>query len=582
MHIWVNPFRVTSSGNISTSDMVYKNCSPWLLKYDNGSFSGVIIDPGFPQARAYVIKVLMEIVNCYDVDGILMDDYFYPYGGTTTEDAASLAKYKPAGMDDGDWRRSNVDTFLKDLYDSIQTVKPWVRFGMGPFGIWTTQKAVATKYGISLPSGITGLDDYAVQNCNTVEWVKGGYVDYIAPQLYWSTVYAGQDYDVLDRWWAQDVCRHFSNLLPGKQRVDFFPSQAAYHVYDGYKGYEDGMEEMYRQMEDNRTIAGVSGSIFYNTTAYLKMATDLRAHYFTRKALPPAMDWKPTTALAAPTQLAVVGNTLTWNHPTAQRFTVYAYPKNMSVDLALASSDYLLGVTYANNCDISAVSDRNNTSIAVCAYDRFGNEYAPAIYNQGQPPVYECNPDGWKSKDEMFAAWGQDYNAYYHVAIPWLSLQEYRDADESANQIAMETYVYNKYMYEFMANSSKWAWLKNYVENYTLARAAAGDVTPGGTLVTALGTDEVKWRWAMSAFWVESQEFKSPYSADFTTAGLYDAFASAWGYKFCNSTTDLDPLTAHPITGNPSPVTVTKLLRNGQLIIIRNGVQYNMLGQCVQ
>ena len=196
LHVWVNPFRVTSSGTIATTDKVWRSAGEWLIKYDNGSFSGQIIDPGFPDARAYVVKVLMEIVNNYDVDGILMDDYFYPYGGTTTEDAKSQAAYYNADQvtdvnGDGDklddWRRENVDKCMKMLYDSIQVVKPWVRFGMGSFGIWTTQKKAAQAYGLTLPSGITGLDDYDVQACNPVEWVKNGYVDYINPQLYWAT-----------------------------------------------------------------------------------------------------------------------------------------------------------------------------------------------------------------------------------------------------------------------------------------------------------------------------------------------------------------------------------------------------------
>ena len=206
LHVWVNPFRVTSSGTISTSDKVWQNAGQWIIKYNNGTFTGQIIDPGYPEAREYVLDVLMEIVENYDVDGILMDDYFYPYGGTTTEDAKSKSLHKPSsglidqdkdGSTDDDWRRSNVDDMMKKLYDRIQATKPWVRFGMGTFGIWTMKSAVASAYGISLPSGITGLDDYEEQACNPVEWVKGGYVDYINPQLYWPTTSTGQSYEKL-------------------------------------------------------------------------------------------------------------------------------------------------------------------------------------------------------------------------------------------------------------------------------------------------------------------------------------------------------------------------------------------------
>ena len=143
LHVWVNPFRVTSSGTLDSSDQLWQHAGDWIIKYNNGSFKGQIIDPGYPEARQYVINVLMEIVNNYDIDGILMDDYFYPYGGTTTEDADSKTKYKPNdvldvnkdGDTDDDWRRANVDSCMKMLYDTIQVVKPWVRFGMGPFGI---------------------------------------------------------------------------------------------------------------------------------------------------------------------------------------------------------------------------------------------------------------------------------------------------------------------------------------------------------------------------------------------------------------------------------------------------------------
>jgi uncharacterized lipoprotein YddW (UPF0748 family) len=326
----VNPFRVTSSGTISTTDKVWKNAGEWIIKYDNGSFAGQIIDPGFPDARAYVIKVLMEIVNNYDVDGIVMDDYFYPYGGTTTEDAKSKALYKPNnvldvnkdGDTDDDWRRSNVDVCLKALYDTIQSVKPWVRLGMGTFGIWSTQKKAAEAYGLTLPSGINGLDDYDVQACNPIEWVMNGYVDYINPQLYWATSTTSTNYNVLCEWWAKDVCEHFSNQLPNGKKVHFFISQAAYRAVDG--GFSEGITEIQKQITANRRnlSSGSTGSVFYNTKSYRQMASDLAASHFIYKALPPAMDWKSKTTLAAPSDLTVSGHTVTWQHPTAELYGV--------------------------------------------------------------------------------------------------------------------------------------------------------------------------------------------------------------------------------------------------------------------
>ena len=123
--------------------------------------------------------VLMEIVNNYDIDGILMDDYFYAYGGTTTQDADSKSKYcyawkskvpnpdrdKDNSYED-DWRRANVDSVICNLYKAIQATKPWVRFGMGPAGNWTQKPSAATAYGISLPGGIRAMDAYESLYCN--------------------------------------------------------------------------------------------------------------------------------------------------------------------------------------------------------------------------------------------------------------------------------------------------------------------------------------------------------------------------------------------------------------------------------
>ncbi len=516
LHVWVNPFRITSAGSIPSSDKVYQNCKDYILKYDNGSFSGQILDPGNPNARAYVIKVLMEIINNYDVDGIIMDDYFYPYGGTTDEDAVSKAAYKPAGMTDGDWRRDNVDKTIKALYDAIQASKPWVRFGMGPFGIWTMQSAVAQKYGISLPEGIVGLDDYEVQACNTVEWVKGGYVDYIAPQLYWSSQLAAQSYSVLNKWWAQDVCEHFSSQLPGNQRVDFYSSQAAYHAYDGYRGYDDGVVEIQRQIDFNRQYApSTPGSIFYNTQSYVKMYAQLQASHFTQRALPPAMDWKATATLAAPSDLTLSDHTLTWSHPSAERFTVYAFPKGTDTDDALSSSQYLLGVVYGKSYTVSTIADLSGYTLAVCAYDRYAVEYAPALYNEGTttPDItWELNGGTVSvpvpTNAELWEAFMPYYNTYYagRQYIP-----------RSTQPITNVSTFANAYMQEIMTDAkSEYKWLGDYI----LVTAAE----QGYTL-----DSESAWRWAVHAFFncspANSLKVSTP---DFTTAGQ----PSAWGFFY--------------------------------------------------
>ena len=546
LHIWVNPFRVTSSGTVSTSDLTWQNAGQWIIKYDNGSFSGQIIDPGYPQARAYVIKVLMEIINNYDVDGIVMDDYFYPYGSTTTEDAASKALYKPAnvvdvnqdGKTDDDWRRMNVDDCIKVLYDSLQATKPWVRFGMGTFGIWTTQKKAAQAYGLTLPSGITGLDDYDVQACNPVEWVKDGYVDYINPQLYWSRDYAGQDYDVLCKWWAKDVCEHFSNQLPDGKKVHFCVSQAAYHAYDGYKGYDDGVGEIQDQIDVNRAnlSSGYNGSVFYNTTAYCKMYQELQASHFNHKALMPAMDWKVTEQLSAPENLHVEGNTLKWEHPTAERFTVYAYPMGLDWTTAQKTGTYLQGMVYGNELALSQIPNWQAMTLAVCSYDRYGVEHQAAIINEGKFPESDPNAteitwvlNGGEIKEEVFTTneqlweeWKPDYvtfykNMYGNRFIP--------SDDRPIEDVLGFTWINSLgtgIAADFMTQSADWQWLRDYM----LQEAAAQEET--------ISSDN-DWRYNLYSFFncadaaYRVDGYRAAYTVDFREAGKPEAWGTYYG-----------------------------------------------------
>ena len=545
LHVWVNPFRVTSGGTISTDDLVWKNAGEWIIKYDNGSFDGQIIDPGFPDARAYVIKVLMEIVNNYDVDGIVMDDYFYPYGGTTTEDAKSKALYKPDnvvdvnkdGDTDDDWRRSNVDVCLKALYDTIQSVKPWVRLGMGTFGIWSTQKKAAEAYGLTLPSGIRGLDDYDVQACNPVEWVMNGYVDYINPQLYWATSTTSTNYKVLCEWWAKDVCEHFSNQLPDGKKVHFFISQAAYRAVDG--GFSEGIAEIQKQITANRKnlSSGSTGSVFYNTKSYRQMATDLAASHFIYKALPPAMDWKSKIALEAPTDLNISGNTVTWQHPTAERFTVYLYPKGLDFATAQKDAQYLQGVVYGQSCELN-VEGLMDMTVAVCSYDRFGVEHGVALLNGGRFP--ESDPNATEitwvlnggvlktiaapTNEELWKMWKPDYVSFYDNLY---KDQFIGSEDRAMNDVLGFTWINSMgkgLAAEFMTQSADWKWLKDYM----LAEAEAQDKT--------IESDN-NWRYNLYSFFncdnaaYRIDGYCAGSTVDFTEAGKPDV----WGPYYPNA-----------------------------------------------
>lgn len=481
LHAWVNPFRATSSGTLPESDLLVQNAGKWLIKYNNSSFQGQIIDPGYPEAREYVHKVIMEIVNNYDIDGILMDDYFYAYGGTSTEDADSKSKYcyewktKVSNPDrdkdndyTDDWRRANVDSVVCKLYKELQKVKPWVRFGIGTPGNWSNKSSAASYYGISLPA-TTAMESYDYIYCNPVEWAKQGWVDYLNPQVYWSTTATKGDYDILTPWWAKKVCEHFSNKLPNGQKVHFFASQGACYVYnnDGMEGYNDGVAEIQRQIDVNRAnlSSGYTGSVFFSTSDAILMRNELRESHFKYKALPPAMSWKSKTQLEAPTNVTVKDTVLSWNHPTAQRFTIYVYPR--------------------------------------------GTKSAPA-----KAPVATTIP----TQEELWASYKTA------AGLSGLgTLAEIKTGDMVASCKAICTKLTATEVQKAFSNTD-WAWLKKYLadtQNAQKGNAVASSTVPELTDDLTAAT----WRYAIAAFFLQTQYTAWPYSADFTTAGQ----PSAWG-----------------------------------------------------
>lgn len=484
LHVWVNPFRVTPSGTLSTDDPVWKNAGQWIIKYNNSSFSGQIIDPGYPEARDYVHKVFMEIVNNYDIDGILMDDYFYAYGGTNTEDADSRSKhlYKVTDADKDnsyidDWRRANVDSVVHRLYRDLQKTKPWVRFGMGTPGHWSNKATAGSYYGISLPA-TTAMESYDYLYCNPVEWAKKGWVDYLNPQVYWSTTAKKGDYDILTPWWAKKVCENFSNKLPNGQKVHFFASQGACYVYDndGMEGYNDGVAEIQRQIDVNRAnlSSGYTGSVFFSTSSAILMRNELRESHFKYKALPPAMTWKSKTTLAAPTNVKVKDTVMSWEHPTAERFTIYIYPRGSK------------GIAAKNNAAAATVP----------------------------------------TQEELWTNFKTDAGL---SGLGTLATINTGDMVASCKTICTKL---NAAEVQKAFSNSNWTWLKNYiakVQNAQKGNAVATSTVPELTDDLTAAT----WRYAIAAFFLQTQYTAWPYSADFTTAGQ----PSAWGPAYLGEDT---------------------------------------------
>ena len=600
LHAWVNPFRVTSEKSTTGStpyqalpetDKLYNTALKgkiveYSITNSEGNLQkGEILDPGYPEVREHIVKVLMEIVTKYDIDGLLMDDYFYPSvdanikntfdsGSQTlyfTPNQNTIEDFNENGSKLDDWRRGNVDKVIEALSNQMRAVKPWVRFGMGPFGIWSSgeKDVIYTKYGIEKPDGITGANYYGDRGCNTVEWIKNGWVDYVNPQLYWPSSTSpkdyrrGQDYHILYNWWS-DVCTTLSTALPGNQQVQFYPSHAVDRVYN--PTYNWGVDEMRTQVSHTRDVLtnGYSGSVYYSARYYLNlnnwintkhgltitstMCQELRASHYQTKALVPPMSWKSNTQLAAPTQLRLDGNTLSWQHSAgAARYTVYVYPKNVNMYTAISEVRYLQQVVYGNSITLAGF-DPATHNVAVRSYDRYGveyeaTEYAPEIIwvlnggEVGTREVTETTKKDAPTLDELWKLFRND-----------ASLTQ---LDESLSKLEVTDIAGTKGLQtaDQLNNvfNGNWGWLKEYIMEVQNEEAKNGDTFTDGTASRTVATLEesissgnnlTNWRYSVAAFFKNTRRVGWPNAtADFRIVGQRDAWKDSYEDAHTNTTT---------------------------------------------
>ena len=255
VHAWVNPLRVTYGTKSSPSHDVTKLAEghparenpEYTVAYDDGK---LYFNAGIPEVRELVVSGVREIAENYDVDGIVFDDYFYPYAAYNNEVKAEFDDsdaYEKYGKGDelGDWRRNNINELVKACYDTIKEADSEMQFGISPFGIWQNDN------GKNGGSATSGTEAYEELYCDALAWIEGGYVDYIAPQIYWSFTNSAARYDTLVRWW---------NSVCDGTGVDLLISHAAYRYADEWT---DEGDEILNQIEFARSEISYRGSILY-------------------------------------------------------------------------------------------------------------------------------------------------------------------------------------------------------------------------------------------------------------------------------------------------------------------------------
>lgn len=249
-HAWLNPYRVSMQDHLDqlAANNPARLHPDWVVSYGGKLY----FDPGIPAVRSYLVDSISEVVRNYNIDAIHLDDYFYPYP-VAKQDFPDNATYQKYGasqfVQKADWRRNNVNQLIQDVSHTIKQIKPHVQFGVSPFGVWRNKAVDPT--GSDTHAGPT---DYDVLYADTRTWIRRGWLDYIAPQIYWNIGFAPAAYEKLVPWWAKEVTG---------TNVRLYIGQAVYRI-----GVDPGPwsnpEEMPNQLKLNRQFKAVGGSIFFS------------------------------------------------------------------------------------------------------------------------------------------------------------------------------------------------------------------------------------------------------------------------------------------------------------------------------
>ena len=341
VHAWFNPFRALPNNTLTPSADHVTRAAPQLTKR-YGSMTWC--DPSLAETRARALRAILDVVRRYDVDGVHLDDYFYPYptGRLAFADGKSPAQ-----------RRACIDDFVSALYTAVKQQKPWVRVGISPFGIWRP----------GVPAGIeASLDAYEQLACDARKWLKNGWVDYLAPQLYWRISPQKQSFPALLTWWRQQGTRP---VWPGiaTERISSSedPGRSA--------------SEIIRQIDLTRKIGSSwNGHLHWSVKSLLRDrggVSTLLAHTYTQPCAIPPMPWLSTRAPAAPGVSASLGGANTVVHWVADGSAA-----KIAVQARVGTTWRTVKILPAA---ASGLTLARADAIAVTALDRFGSASPPKI-----------------------------------------------------------------------------------------------------------------------------------------------------------------------------------------------------------
>ncbi len=440
VYAWINPFRWANGSTewTTTYDKTIKN-KGWLMS--NGTTT--VLNPGIPEVRQHITYICKDIISRYGIEGIIFDDYFYPNGGTPeTSEAPDYTHWINSGtsLSFGDWRRQNVDLTIESIYNMIQETRPEVRLVAGPSPL---AGASASKYGLTLwPNGYD--NQYSTLYSDPLSWMDKRIVDMMATQIYWHRDHKLAPYNTITDWWYS-LAKHFDlhncvsmNVYDFEttmsNQADLGKTTAHYdeHVANILASREYaakyGVKSTGVNFYDTRHLVSVKSGYDYQEHGQY-----LRDNCFQRKSITPEIHWKNTPIYNAVNNLAYSSGTLSWTAApiptgahslTTIRYTVYAIPNSVSYEAASTddgfSVEYLQGITYSPNYTLSS-DKRSGYWYAVCVFDGFGNEHAPAIYNYtggtSAKTTLTSPSNGSSANWDQSFSWNVIPGATYHLQI---------------------------------------------------------------------------------------------------------------------------------------------------------------------
>jgi uncharacterized lipoprotein YddW (UPF0748 family) len=378
LHAWFNPYRATNDNKYAliSADHITRTKPEWFFIY-----GGIkLFNPGIPDVRDYIVKVFLDVVDNYDIDGVHMDDYFYPYkiDGQHINDARTFKTFGGSFTDINDWRRNNVDLLVKMLNDSIHKHKPQMKFGISPFGVW------ANKFQTAEGSDTHGLPSYYELFADSRKWIKEGWVDYINPQIYFPIGDKNVSFDKLLDWWCDNTYnRHL------------YVGMAAYRINEKRPNskFKDPAA-MPKEIQYLRDDERVEGSIYFSSKSLLNnplgFTDSLKETYYRYPALPPVMPWLDSIPPNAPINVMASSENfcinLRWDTPPPARdgepvygYVIYRFDAGEKV--TLLDPKNILHIQYNTEAFYKDLTtEKGKTYLyVITALDRIKNESEPSL-----------------------------------------------------------------------------------------------------------------------------------------------------------------------------------------------------------